>query len=327
MKTVHCEARSDAVIVGCTFHASLWMSLSSSGPLSVLAGLLTALSMSVGAVSLLHHGGHRHFARNAFVNAAWVTFACPAGFWVEYWGMKHRVHHRVPATYPEDLYTSATRLFRFHPLAPHGGLHRWQHVYILPAYALYWLIDQGSQLNYLVTGRALATTPPTRDRVLSYLVEKVLFLLAIGAYPFVFGSSALVRLLLVGTVASLLSGLLVSLNHISVGAYASLEDMDWREYVAKSTVNYAIGSRLVGFATGGLNTHSVHHLQPNLGRAEMRSRHQQLWGAEGEVIVFPNLRGAIVSHFNALRWLGEGGSGTRIGRLKRADEEHTDPAG
>jgi len=322
------EACRDAVAIGSLFHASFIIALWSSGPLRGFALVSSAVWLGVGAVSVLHHGGHQHYSANSWINAAWVDLSCPGGFWVEHWGLKHRVHHRRPASYPDDLYTSASSLFRFHPAAPHRQLHQFQHVYIVPAYGFYWMIDQGSQLKFLWKGRL----PFSQDSHLarrgwSYVYEKGLWAAVAGAYLLSFGPRVIGYYIAVGSLASLIAGIFVSINHISVGARVVSNDNDWRRYVSESTINYAPSSVVVGFFTGGLNTHSVHHLYPHMDRTSMRRFHRDLSAAGSyEVVTLPTLLAGVRAHFGALRWLGAGGRGELIGEKPVAGPERSDGA-
>ncbi|MFC4110793.1 fatty acid desaturase family protein [Micromonospora zhanjiangensis] len=284
-------------------------------PLAWVFLLLPGTFVGLGVVSILHHGGHRHFSRNDWINSLWVQVACPVGLWVGHWGLKHRVHHRFPAAYPDDPFTSASTLFRFHPSAPHKIYHRWQHYYVLLAYTTYWIIDQASQLTFLVTGSTYGRHGlRMKGRWPGYCWEKACFALTIAPYLYFFGVGFVERFFVTVTIGSLAASILVSMNHISLGARVAEQHSDWRQIVADSTVNYSIDSTMIGFLSGGLNTHSVHHLMPNETRANMRSLHRQLLETvDDECITFSSMLDAVRAHFAALKWLGKGETGSLIG--------------
>jgi linoleoyl-CoA desaturase len=312
------EARTDALVVAVLFHTSM-LALVFTAPLLpalILATLSLTAAVTLGGVTVLHHGAHNRLGRGTLSNAVWVHLASPVGFWVDFWSAKHRVHHMSPARYPDDLFTGASGLFRLHPRAPHHAIHRFQALYILPAYGGYWLVDQFSQWRYLVMARdprySHIVVP---NRTLSFLREKSLSAVLIGPYVLMFEWRSGLAFLVAMVAGSFMAALLVSMNHVATGAVVGgSEELEWNDYVRYATINYSPTSRTATFLSGSLNLHSAHHLRPVQTRRQLLDTHQALQaeGTRGPVVTYSFL-GAVRAHFAALRWLGSGGTADVIG--------------
>src|SRR5690348_14573657 len=89
-------------------------------PLAILlpASLVLGFGFAMGVITVLHNAGHHRYSQRYWPNMLVVHSAVPVGLWVAHWTLKHRVHHKLPAAYPDDAFTQAGPL-RLHPLAPH----------------------------------------------------------------------------------------------------------------------------------------------------------------------------------------------------------------
>ncbi len=126
-------------------------------PLAILlpVSLVLGLGFAMGAITVLHNAGHHRYSQRYWPNMLAVHSAVPVGLWVAHWTLKHRIHHRLPAAYPDDAFTQAGGMLRLHPLAPHRPFHRFQHVYAWFMYPLAWAADMQSQLKVSCNRRGL----------------------------------------------------------------------------------------------------------------------------------------------------------------------------
>ncbi len=285
-------------------------------PLTILmpASLVLGFGFAMGAITVLHNAGHHRYSQRYWPNMLVVHSAVPVGLWVAHWARKHRVHHKLPAAYPQDAFTQAGPL-RLHPLAPHRPFHRFQHVYAWFLYPLAWVSDMQSQLRYLVTGEisGLRSRPSASWRLSTFVLEKAVAAAILVPYLLLAHG---IRLLLSLCVATLVAGLLVScvvaIGHINVGLdYAMMDGSgrDWTAYVVATTASFSTDGRFLPWLTGGLTHHLAHHLRPLASRKELRGLHSRMGGC-GEsrpglkIVEFQTLRAALHGHGKALKRLG-----------------------
>jgi linoleoyl-CoA desaturase len=170
------EAYRDWSVIALGNHLLLGMIalLRPSGTMAVMIGEALGLGVAMGGVVVLHNAAHRRYSRSYFINMLIVQSAVPVGLWLSHWALKHSVHHRIPAAYPDDSFTQANGYLRLHPNAPCHSWHRFQHQYAWLLYALAWPVDLISQLRYLFSGEVsgLNATPGPTRRIGTFLLEK-----------------------------------------------------------------------------------------------------------------------------------------------------------
>jgi linoleoyl-CoA desaturase len=281
--------------------------------------VMLSLGLGLGGAVILHHGGHMRYSKQWYLNAAWVQGAVPVGLWVHHWGLKHRIHHRLPAVFPADRYTTGNMFVRLHPSAPWRPMHRYQYLYIILGYAIYWLSEVASQIRYLINGSIPYSNENLKasQRLLLYFSEKSMCAAVLLPY-FLLGNDAWrtgYLLMIAGTIGSIYAGLLVGVGHINMGIRPAVELPEsgaWVSYVLSSTVSFRVESRVAGWLSGGLTLHAAHHLRPLASRSELRLLHRQLKNQHHDddaLIEFDTFWHALLGHFTALRQWGRGFSG------------------
>jgi linoleoyl-CoA desaturase len=306
------EARRDLLVIGAMFHGVLVVLIAAEGRWVIYALVMPwlSLSMAMSAFTILHHGGHGRFSPRPWVNALAVHLATPLGYYVRYWGLKHRIHHAAPTVYPRDGYTSGTSLLRLHPAAPVRRWHRFQQFYIWLGYLSYWFVDQIGQIGFLLKGGI----PYSRvqwsvsRRVTGWLAEKLASCLILCPYVIAGGWHLITLLIVCGAFASLVAGAVVGVGHINEGLKplaASELRQNWSNSVVGATASFSVDSRLSGWLFGGMTTHAAHHLRPIATRAEMRQLTHQLRraGAEGpgsRLVEFSSFFSAVKGHVSTL---------------------------
>ena len=320
MTTARREAYLDAVTAALISNSALCVLVFVRPPAIIAAcvTLVLSLGLGMGGAVVLHHAGHGRFSRRWYLNAAWVHAAAPVGLWVHHWGMKHRIHHKLPAVYPADRYTTGNMFVRLHPAAPWRPMHRYQHIYIILGYAIYWLSETASQVRYVISG----SMPYSQDnsnalrRTMLFLSEKAMCAIVLLPYFLIGGDGwRIVWLLLIaGTIGSIYAGLVVGAGHINIGLSPTEQPPNgakWIGYVLSSTASFSVDSRVAGWLTGGLTLHAAHHLRPLACRRELRSLHSELKGQSvtGQALIeFASFARALSGHFAALRLWGKASS-------------------
>ena len=318
------EAYRDFAIVAALNHAMLFVIAFVGGlALDLPAVLLLSVGFAMGGVTILHHAGHRRFSPQYPVNMLVVQLAVPTGLWVDHWTQKHRVHHKVPAVYPDDSFTRVGAILRFHPAAPRLPWHRYQHYYAWATYALIWVSDLGSQIQFLFSGvvSGLGRTEQPGRRACTFLLEKAAAIGCIAPY-FVFGTTG--RVLAAVAVALVVGGFLtatvVAVGHINVGLeYRSAEEtqLDWVGHVLATTVSFDTRSTFMAFLTGGLTHHAAHHLRPVATRRQLRQVHETLASSAtaARLVEFGSFFAALKGHQTALKRLGSADTSAEAGRV------------
>jgi linoleoyl-CoA desaturase len=286
-------------------------------PLVILlpVALVLGCGFAMGAITVLHNAGHHRYSRRYWPNMLVVHSTVPIGLWVAHWTHKHRVHHKLPAAYPDDAFTQAGGLLRLHPLAPHRPFHRFQHIYAWFLYPLAWAADMQSQLRYLVTGEisGMRFRPSASRRFGTFVLEKATAAAILLPYALLAHGIRLLLFLCVATLfAGILVGCVVAIGHINVGLdYAMMNGSarDWTAYVVATTASFSTDSRFLPWLTGGLTHHLAHHLRPLATRKELRDLHSQMAGGDEmsigpKIVEFQTLRAALHGHGRALKRLG-----------------------
>src|SRR5579859_4591081 len=98
------EAYRDWMIIAAGNHLLMIAITAFSLPLLgfTAASIMLGVGFAAGAITVLHDAGHGRFSRNYLPNMLVVHSAAPIGLWVAHWTLKHKVHHRMPAAYPDD---------------------------------------------------------------------------------------------------------------------------------------------------------------------------------------------------------------------------------
>lgn len=317
------EAYRDWAIITATNHMLLLTIAVAPLPTPVVLILAMALGvgLAIGAVTVLHDAGHRRFSRGYLANMFATQSAVPIGLWVAQWTVKHQMHHRLPAKYPDDEFTTAAGMLRIHPEAPMRKLYRFQHVYAWLVYCLLWPGDLLSQAQFLLTGRV-----PGSDRRVglaprgaTFLLEKIAASLFLIPYFLLAGTRLAPFLGIAALFGGFLAGCLLIVGHVNIGLSYALDSTmphSWTRYVVATTVSFSTGSRLTNWLTGGLSNHLAHHLRPTASRRELRQQYpdikNQLEDAHHLAIAeFTSLSAAIRGHRQVLKHLGSQALSTR----------------
>jgi linoleoyl-CoA desaturase len=310
------EAYRDWATIALLNHAVMLTIVFVKPPLafSLVAALVLGLGFAMGAITVLHNAGHHRFSQKYWPNMLMVHSAVPTGLWVAHWTLKHRIHHKLPAAYPDDPFTKAGGLLRLHPLAPRYGFHRFQHLYVWFLYPFAWVVEMLSELRYLASGRISGLEPKRAAswRLATFAIEKAVTAVVLLPYFLLYRGVLMLILLCAATLfAGLLVTCVVATGHVNIGIeYPSVSnsERDWATYVVATTASFSTEARFVPWLTGGLTHHLAHHLRPLATRKELRTLHSRMAGGQAsrgmKVVEFRTLRAALHGHGMALKQLG-----------------------
>lgn len=265
--------RKAAVIV-------LWFGLSYGALLfapTLAAALLAALSLAFAASALgfgvFHDANHGTLFRRPTLNLRAARFCSVLlGPSRHFWVHKHQgLHHRQPNVFGWDDDLETRGRLRLSPACAWESRFRRQELKALLYYGLNtveWLFWK--DLRCLAAGRlnkwhALELGKPERAE---FLLSKGLYLLLFVLPPFFLLplAWAAAAFILFHFVLSWVLAIVFQLAHLTPGMEfdgVRAED-DWALHQLRTTADFATGSWLASWFTGGLNHQIEHHLFPNV---------------------------------------------------------------
>jgi len=282
---------------------------------AALLALSLGLAVAGIGMNVMHDGSHGSYSTDRRVNRAMALTLDLLGGSSYVWKHKHNVlHHTWPnvAGVDDDINTGG--LARLSPAQPRRRLHRFQHLYMWPLYALlavkWHLFDD---FAFIVTGRLGGQKLPRPGLAdLSTLVAgKLVFAAWAFGLPLLRHPASTVALVYVASagVVGLTLSVVFQLAHCVPEAIpAPGRSASWAECQVAASVDFARGSRLLGWYLGGLNFQIEHHLFPQLchahyqGIAPLVERTCHEFGVSYHAR--PTFRAALASHFRLLERLG-----------------------
>ena len=284
------------------------------------AALLT-LSLGLAAagigMNVQHDGSHGSYSPHRRLNRVMAFTLDLLGGSSYVWKHKHNVlHHTWPnvAGFDDDIDTGG--LARLAPAQPRRGLHRFQHLYMWPLYGLlavkWHLFDDFAAL---ATGRlgAQKLPRPSRADLRALVAGKLAFAGWAFGLPLLHhpaGTVALVYLASAAVVGLTLSVVFQLAHCVPEAIPAPGRSGSWAVCQAESSVDFARGSRLLGWYLGGLNFQIEHHLFPQVCHLHYPGIAPLVEATCREFSVSyhaqPTFRAALASHFRLLARLGHG---------------------
>lgn len=244
-------------------YAMYMVGVHGSWPWTLALGLLTG---RMGF--LMHMGNHCGISGSPTVNK-WVGwFHNLIGSDALIWGYEHQVaHHVEPNEYKRDNDCEiGAPSVRMHPDIPHTALMRWQHIAIPIAMTVgffkWYVGDFGHFVAKQVGNVRMAID--SRDWLL-LLGFKSLWLVLHVAIPVYFcgwGTAMAQLFVFMGLGGHYLENIFI-VNHIQNGLVPPA-GAHWAAKQVMATANWASGSKLWNWVSGGLNHQIEHHMFPSL---------------------------------------------------------------
>jgi linoleoyl-CoA desaturase len=285
---------------------------------AVVAAVSLGLAMAAVGFNIQHDANHGAYSRHAFVNRIMSLTLDLLGGTAYFWHFKHNIaHHTHPNIAGQDDDISLGILGRVSPHQLWRPHHRFQWIYMWLLYAVFALQWQlGGEFRNLVSKRWCGTThvpaPRGQEQVI-FWAGKLMFLgLAFGlpAWLHPIGNVALTYLIAVVTLGLVLATVF-QVAHVSDAATfraavpgSSRIPRPWAEHQVETTVNFALGNRLLNWYLGGLNHQIEHHLFPKICHVHYRALApivEEVCRDHGvRYQAHPSMRAALLAH---ARWL------------------------
>ena len=286
-------------------------------PVVLLATLSLAFAASALGFGVFHDANHRTLFQRAALNLrAAQLCSVVLGPSRHFWVRKHQgLHHRLPNVFGWDDDLETRGLLRLSPECAWEARFRRQELKALLIYGLNtleWLFWK--DFRCLVEGRLNerhAVKLGGRERS-EFFVCKVLYFLVFVFPPFLVlpWMWAVAAFFLFHFVLSWVLAAVFQIAHLTPGMeFAGVRaGDDWATHQIRTTANFATGSRLATWFTGGLNHQVEHHLFPNVSHTHYAAlRPIVLAVAEREGLQCHDLgsiSSALRHHFKLLKTLG-----------------------
>ena len=292
----------------------VWVSL-------VLCCLLGFVLASIG-FNVMHDACHGSYSSRKWINNVMGLTLNALGGNAFIWKFKHNIiHHTYTNVDGVDDDINKSPLMRMCASQKWVPAHRFQHIYVLPVYAissLAWvlLLDFDKYFK-----RKIVNTPlqkmDRREHVI-FWGSKILYVLfyillpasVLGWMPWLIGFISMhiamgLTLAIVFQLAHVVED--TAFEHVEANDQLQIEN-EWAIHQVITTANFARRNKIVSWFTGGLNFQVEHHLFPRISHihypaisAIVKKACIQYNIAYNE---FPTMGKAVVSHFKTMRQLG-----------------------
>jgi linoleoyl-CoA desaturase len=311
------------IAVGLGVLAGSWIALYALKPDSwkfVGLYLLNAIAQTFLLLNIAHDSNHNAISSVRSVNKAlnYVFDVCGISSYM--WRiLHHRGHHSCINLHGEDDALTGRGILRFTPHEPRAPLQRFQHIYALLLYAVFsldYVFVRDFECFFFPSHDYLKNTKhPLREYVILF-AGKAFYLTYMLVLPVVLLGKSLLLVGLAFVLAHLIIGLSVALvfqtTHCVDSTYFPLSRSEFDNgiyHIFATTADYATTKPLVGWLTGGLNHHIVHHLCPFVCHTHYASLTRIVKETAEEFGIpyrqHPTMRRAIKHHLLLLKQLGK----------------------
>ncbi len=284
-------------------------------------GLLGIIIASVG-FNIMHDGGHGSFSSKKGWNkfAAWTINFLGANNFM--WNMKHNIiHHSYTNIHGVDDDIEVDGMMRFAPTQEHKNIHKFQHVYFWFLYSLlyiWWVFFTDYKKYFRQKVGDVPLKKMELKNHIDFWASKLMHAVMFMVVPIIVcGPLAwLIGFLVMGAVAGLALSIVFQLAHaVPHTDFLMPEDEsnkmpdEFAVHQLKTTANFAMNNKVIGWLVGGLNYQVEHHLFPKVSHIHYPaiSKIVQQVCKEYNIpyLSYPTMREAIVEHVRFLKAMGK----------------------
>ena len=291
------------------------------GVVAILLCCVMGLILASIGFNVMHDACHGSYSSRKWVNELMGLTINALGGNAFIWKFKHNIiHHTYTNVDGIDDDIAKSPLMRQCSTQKWVPVHRFQHIYVLPIYAISsfaWalLLDF---LKYF-KGKVQATVlqkMSIREHIVFWLskVLYVVFYIAVPIYfvgwqQFLIGFSALQIVLgLTLAIVFQLAHVVETTEFEVAGTSDTMIDNEWAIHQVKTTANFAARNKVVSWLVGGLNFQIEHHLFPRVSHvhypALSKIVRETCEKFQLPYNYYPTVREAVASHFRMLRMMG-----------------------
>ncbi len=315
---------SKAIILGVAF-SFLYIHLIFFTP-TVWLAVLECIGMGIIVASIgfniMHDGGHGSFSRKKVVNklAAWSSNFLGANNFM--WNMKHNIiHHSYTNIHGVDDDIEVDGLMRFAPTQEHKKMHKYQHLYFWFLYSLLyiWWVFFTDYKKYFTkkVGDVPLKKMELKDHF-DFWLSKIFHAGAFMVVPIIFCGFLpwLVGFFTMGVVAGFTLSIVFQLAHAVPHTDFPTADEDSNKlpdefalHQLKTTANFAMNNKVIGWLVGGLNYQIEHHLFPKVSHIHYPALSKIVRDVCKEYNIpylsYPTFIQAVVAHVKFLKDMGK----------------------
>lgn len=227
--------------------------------------------------NFLHDASHHAFFQSKKWNNRMRYVGDLAGINTYIWNIRHNVqHHTFTNVLGGDLIIEQITLIRLSTHQPYQWFHRYQVFYaplLYMFYSLYWILVIDIKLFFKKEVCNLKHIHHSYSEWIKLILFKLVYIsysVFIPAWVTNLGiSKALGCFLWMHVVAGLLLSVVAVLGHFVEGscfpeARDGIIPNHWADHELEATIDFAPNSKCMHKFTGGLNTHTAHHLFPGI---------------------------------------------------------------
>ena len=287
-------------------------------------GLLFGLSHGLIVFNIAHDASHNALFKSIKLNRLMSYTFNLVGSNSYLWNLSHnKTHHSYPniADFDPDIHQQAP-LIRMSPTEPYRWYNRYQHLYATLLYLLFsiFFVFVKGLKEFFPSSKSKRwlgiDRPPFREYVILFLTKLIYFtytllipllVLDVTWQQFFMGYIGIHFVLSLFLLSVLIPVHLVDQSEFGTVDHKGHLDDTWTVHIFKNTIDFARKSKLANFLFGGLNTHIVHHIYPNICHIHYIALSEIIKQTAEEFHIKyheESMWGAIVSHYRLLKKMG-----------------------
>jgi len=286
--------------------------------------LLFGLTHGLIVFNIAHDASHNALFKSHKINKILSYTFNLVGSNVYLWNLSHnKTHHSFPniADFDPDIHQQAP-LIRMSPTEPYRWFNRFQHLYATLLYlifSIFFVFVKGLK-EFFPSSKSKRwlgiDRPPFGEYLILFFTKLIYFtyslviplmVLDITWQQFLLGYLSIHFILSLFLLSVLIPVHLVDESEFGkVDQKGHLADT-WTVHIFKNTIDFARKSKLANLLFGGLNTHIVHHIFPNICHVHYIALSEIIKQTAEEFQVKyheDSMWGAIVSHYKLLKKMG-----------------------
>ncbi len=291
-------------------------------PLSWWPAFLVCVGLGIAVASIgfnvMHDGAHGSYSSKKWVNEIMGHSLNFLGANVYLWKFKHNVlHHTFTNVKDHDEDINVGPFMRLHPDQPRKWFHKYQHIYWVVLYPWIYFVwvyinDFVKYFSGEIEGRRFKKMNGLQHFIFwfSKAVHVGFFIiLPLCFMPFL---EWCIGFLIIMLTCGLTISIVFQLAHVVPKANFPKEGEDlqaWHHHQKDATVNFATGSRLIRWFSGGLNFQIEHHLFPRISHVHypnIRILVKKLCVEKNIAYYeYSTMLDAIIAHIVYLRYMGK----------------------
>lgn len=228
-------------------------------------------------LNLGHDAMHGAASSNAKINQLLGYTSNMAGMSSYIWKLKHNLaHHSFTNVSEVDYNVAENPLLRLNPTYPRKKFHKYQHIYGPFLMALTTInLSLVADFQMLKQTRfANKVVQHSRSQIIRIILLKISYQVYTLILPLIFVQAPIWMILVAFLCYHITAGLFVAAvlvpahfhpdTHFHTPDEEGAIDQSWFAHQLDVTVDFSANTPLVGWLTGGLNYHIVHHFFPNI---------------------------------------------------------------